>query len=133
MASPIRCIGHSSELGGEVGEECKRLFQEVPESNRLIEVMFGYHPKASPAHGIADPVHWALIRARRRSRRGVQTLISRSAGIQSFDRGHVRLSSQSVTGPWHRRSDALGTHQSSAAKSARSANAYFKKCRNPIV
>src|SRR5678815_5499840 len=25
--------------GGEVGEECKRLFKEVPESNRLIEIM----------------------------------------------------------------------------------------------
>ena len=32
--------------GGEVGEECKRLFKEVPESNRLIEIMFGYHPES---------------------------------------------------------------------------------------
>jgi len=47
--------------GGEVGEECKRLFNEVPESNRLIEIMFGYHPKASAAHGIAEPMHWELI------------------------------------------------------------------------
>ena len=47
--------------GGEIGEECKRLFKEVPESNRLIEIMFGYHPKASAEYGIADPMHWELI------------------------------------------------------------------------
>ena len=47
--------------GGEVGEECKRLFKEVPESNRLIEIMFGYHPKASAQHGIDDPMPWELI------------------------------------------------------------------------
>jgi hypothetical protein len=33
--------------GGEVGDKCKRLFKEDPESNRLIEIMFGYHSKAS--------------------------------------------------------------------------------------
>jgi hypothetical protein len=37
--------------GGEIGEECKRLFKEVPESNRLIEIMFGYHPTASAEYG----------------------------------------------------------------------------------
>jgi hypothetical protein len=37
------------------------LFKEVPESNRLIEIMFGYHPKASAEYGIADPMHWELI------------------------------------------------------------------------
>ena len=47
--------------GGEAGEECRRLFKEVPESNRLIEIMFGYHPEASAEHGIADPMHWELI------------------------------------------------------------------------
>jgi hypothetical protein len=47
--------------GGEAAEECRRLFQEVPGSNRLIEIMFGYHPKASVAHGLADPMHWELI------------------------------------------------------------------------
>ncbi len=47
--------------GGEIGEECKRLFKEVSESNRLIEIMFGYHPKASAEYGIADPMHWELI------------------------------------------------------------------------
>ena len=47
--------------GGEVGEECRRLFEQVPGSNRLIEIMFGYHPKASIAHGIEDPMHWELI------------------------------------------------------------------------
>ena len=47
--------------GGEVGEECRKLFEQVPGSNRLIEIMFGYHPKASIAHGIDDPMHWELI------------------------------------------------------------------------
>ena len=47
--------------GGEVGEECLRLFKEFPESKRLIEIMFGYHPKASVQHGIDDPMHWELI------------------------------------------------------------------------
>jgi hypothetical protein len=47
--------------GGEVGEECRRLFKEVPEANHLIEIMFGYHPKASARHGIDDPMHWELI------------------------------------------------------------------------
>ena len=37
------------------------MFKEVPESNRLIEIMFGYHPKASAQHGIDDPMHWELI------------------------------------------------------------------------
>lgn len=49
------------EGGGEVGEECRRLFEQVPGSNRLIEIMFGYHPKASIQHGIEDPMHWELI------------------------------------------------------------------------
>ena len=47
--------------GGEAAEECRRLFQEVPGSNRLIEIMFGYHPKASIQHGLEDPMHWELI------------------------------------------------------------------------
>ncbi len=49
------------EGGGEVGEECRRMFEEVPGSNRLVEIMFGYHPKASVQHGIQDPMHWELI------------------------------------------------------------------------
>jgi hypothetical protein len=35
--------------------------KEVIESNRLIEIMFGYHPKASARHGIDDPMHWEFI------------------------------------------------------------------------
>src|ERR1700728_1971805 len=41
--------------GGDVGEETNRLFKKIPGSNKLVEIMFGYHPKASIAHGIADP------------------------------------------------------------------------------
>jgi hypothetical protein len=37
------------------------MFKDIPESNRLVEIMFGYHPKASIAHGIEDPMHWELI------------------------------------------------------------------------
>ena len=51
--------------GGEVGEECKRLFQRSPR-------------------------------------------------VQSFDRDHVRLSSESFGGPWYRRSDALGADKQNA-------------------
>ena len=47
--------------GGALAEECRRLFKTVPESNRLVEIMFGYHPKASAQHGAADPMHWELI------------------------------------------------------------------------
>ena len=66
LAEPMRWKVKDSLItevdgGGEVGEECKRLFKEVPESNRLIEIMFGYHPKASAQHGISDPMHWELI------------------------------------------------------------------------
>ena len=51
LAEPMRWKVKDSLItevdgGGEVGEECKHLFKEVPESNRLIEIMFGYHPKA---------------------------------------------------------------------------------------
>jgi hypothetical protein len=57
LAEPMRWKVKDSLItavdgGGEIGEECKRLFKEVPESNRLIEIMFGYHPKASAQHGI---------------------------------------------------------------------------------
>ena len=47
--------------GGEVGEELNRMFEEVPGSNKFVEIMFGYHPKASIQHGIEDPMHWELI------------------------------------------------------------------------
>jgi hypothetical protein len=47
--------------GGEVGLETKKMFEQVPGSNKFVELMFGYHPKASVAHGIADPLHWELI------------------------------------------------------------------------
>jgi hypothetical protein len=47
--------------GGEVGEELKRMFEDVPGSNKFVEIMFGYHPKASVRHGIEDPLHWELI------------------------------------------------------------------------
>ena len=46
--------------GGEAGEETRRLFERVPGSNKFVELMFGYHPKASMARGIADPMHWEL-------------------------------------------------------------------------
>lgn len=66
LAKPMRWKVKDSLItevdgGGEIGEECHRLFQEVSESNRLIEIMFGYHPKASAQHGIDDPMHWELI------------------------------------------------------------------------
>jgi len=47
--------------GGDAALECQLLFRAVPESNRLVEIMFGYHPKASVERGIADPMHWELI------------------------------------------------------------------------
>ncbi len=51
LAEPMRWKVKDSLItevdgGGEVGEECLRLFKEVPESNRLIEIMFGYHPES---------------------------------------------------------------------------------------
>lgn len=49
------------EGGGPTGDECRRMFKEIPESNRLVEIMFGYHPKASAQHGAEDPLHWELI------------------------------------------------------------------------
>lgn len=47
--------------GGEMADHCKALFKKFPDSNHLIEIMFGYHPKASVARGIEDPMHWELI------------------------------------------------------------------------
>jgi hypothetical protein len=47
--------------GGEVGVETRKMFEQVPGSNKFVEIMFGYHPKASITHGIADPLHWELI------------------------------------------------------------------------
>lgn len=47
--------------GGEVGVETRKMFEHVPGSNKFVELMFGYHPKASVAYGIADPLHWELI------------------------------------------------------------------------
>jgi hypothetical protein len=47
--------------GGEVGIETKKMFEHVPGSNKFVEIMFGYHPKASILHGIDDPLHWELI------------------------------------------------------------------------
>ena len=65
LAEPLRWKVKDSWVieaeGGELGEECRRLFETVPESNRLVEIMFGYHPKASAQHGAADPMHWELI------------------------------------------------------------------------
>jgi hypothetical protein len=66
LAEPMRWTVKNSWVtavdgGGEVGEECRNMFKNVPESNRLVEIMFGYHPKASIAHGIEDPMHWELI------------------------------------------------------------------------
>jgi hypothetical protein len=66
LAEPMRWKIEDSIItevsgGAEAGEECRRLFKEVPESNRLIEIMFGYHPKASAQHGVEDPMHWELI------------------------------------------------------------------------
>ncbi len=66
LAEPMRWKVKESQVvevegGGEVGEECRQLFKEVPGSNRLVEIMFGYHPKASVRHGMEDPMHWELI------------------------------------------------------------------------
>jgi hypothetical protein len=48
------------EGGGEVGEETRRMFKQIPGSNQLNEIMFGFHPKASLQKGIEDPMHWQL-------------------------------------------------------------------------
>lgn len=65
LPGPMRWKVKNSEVieaeGGELAEECRQLFEKVPGSNRLVEIMFGYHPKASIQHGIADPLHWELI------------------------------------------------------------------------
>ena len=65
LQSPMRWQVKDSQVveveGGELAEECRRLFKEFPGSNRLVEIMFGYHPKASIQHGIEDPMHWELI------------------------------------------------------------------------
>jgi hypothetical protein len=47
--------------GGDTGRETRKLFEQIPGSNKFVEIMFGYHPKASVAHGIEDPLHWELI------------------------------------------------------------------------
>ena len=46
---------------GERSERNAANSEQVSGSNRLIEIMFGYHPKASIAHGVDDPMHWELI------------------------------------------------------------------------
>lgn len=46
--------------GGPIGIETKKMFEQVPGSNKFVEIMFGYHPKASILHGIEDPLHWEL-------------------------------------------------------------------------
>lgn len=65
LPTPLRWTIKNNEIveveGGEVAEECRHLFKQVPGSNYLIEIMFGYHPKASIASGLADPMHWELI------------------------------------------------------------------------
>lgn len=55
--------GAIADVGGdaEMAAHCRRLFAAVPESRRLNEVMFGYHPKASVGRGLEDPMHWELI------------------------------------------------------------------------
>ncbi len=66
LAEPIRWKVKDSVItevagGSEVGEERQRLCKQVLESNHLIEIMFGYYPKASAQHVINDPMHWELI------------------------------------------------------------------------
>lgn len=65
LDTPMRWKVKDNEVveveGGEVAAECRAMFDSVPGSNRLVEIMFGYHPKASAQHGIADPMHWELI------------------------------------------------------------------------
>src|SRR5690606_28494659 len=46
--------------GSDLADDCRRMFKEVPESNRFVEIMFGFHPKASIHHGIEDLMHWEL-------------------------------------------------------------------------
>jgi hypothetical protein len=48
------------EGGGEIRDETLRMFERVPGSNQLNEIMFGFHPKASIQKGIEDPMHWQL-------------------------------------------------------------------------
>ena len=65
LPAPMKWVVKDSKVveaeGGELAEECRQLFKNVPGSNRLVEIMFGYHPKASIRHGIDDPMHWELI------------------------------------------------------------------------
>ena len=53
LPAPMKWVVKDSEVveaeGGELAEECRQLFKNVPGSNRLVEIMFGYHPKASIA------------------------------------------------------------------------------------
>src|SRR4029078_4432840 len=64
LPEPMRWVvkdGWITEVdGGEMAEDCRRMFQEVPGSNRFVEIMFGFHPKASLQRGIADVMHWEL-------------------------------------------------------------------------
>lgn len=46
--------------GGEAAEHANWLFKKVPGSNKFVEVMVGYHPKASLERGLADPMHWEV-------------------------------------------------------------------------
>jgi hypothetical protein len=46
--------------GGEVAEHANQMFREVPGSNKFVEIMVGYHPKADLERGIADPMHWEV-------------------------------------------------------------------------
>ena len=66
LPEPMRCEIKDGWVvdvkgGGEIGLETKRMFEQTPGSNKFVEIMFGYHPKASVGHGIADPLHWELI------------------------------------------------------------------------
>jgi hypothetical protein len=46
--------------GGEAADHANWLFKQVPGSNRFVEIMVGYHPKASLERGLADPMHWEI-------------------------------------------------------------------------
>ena len=46
--------------GGELANHANWMFEKVPGSNKFVEIMVGYHPKADLERGLADPMHWEV-------------------------------------------------------------------------
>ncbi len=66
LPEPVRWRIEDKEIvevsgGGELKDHLEALFRKYEGSNRLNEIMFGYHPKAQIQRGIEDPMHWELI------------------------------------------------------------------------